>query len=190
MADTAIVYGFGFPVTDLKISTTLKFIKNHKEAFEKIANSVDYEEAFNLLENTDLDTMEKDEEKIKYGFSEIDDFNDINPNINYTDLLKAWDNLAYKMYGEYIDSTYLRELIAGIMHIETDISFEYQRADMETDCEGEPSILLSETLPWLYNSKERSLSEKELTIILELYAKELNIDTSLIDQLTIEYYCG
>lgn len=79
-------------------------------------------------------------------------------------------------------------VISNIMYRETGIRFEYQPGQAE--CDGEASVLFSETYPWNFNEVERELTEDAMKEICKEYMTELGIscNENMPGFLRIEYY--
>lgn len=77
-------------------------------------------------------------------------------------------------------------VISNVISRETGIRVEYQMG--QADCDSYPSVLFTETYPWLLNEKERNLTVESLTEILLPYVEELGLSKKDIDALEIEYY--
>ena len=79
-------------------------------------------------------------------------------------------------------------VISSIIYRETGIRFEYQPGQAE--CDGEASVLFSETYPWNFNEVERELTEDAMQEICKEYMTELGIscNENMPGFLRIEYY--
>ena len=82
----------------------------------------------------------------------------------------------------------LGAVVSSVMYLETGIRFEYQPGQAE--CDGEASVLFTETYPWNLNEVERELTEDAIRDICEKYMTELGIPCSenMPGFLRIEYY--
>lgn len=79
----------------------------------------------------------------------------------------------------------LGAVISNIMSRETGIRFSYCQAD--DDCDTLASVVFEEAYPWLFNEKEKELTEKKLSDICKKYTNELGI-TEESEFLALEYY--
>ena len=77
-------------------------------------------------------------------------------------------------------------IISNIISRETGIRVQYEMG--QSECCSYPSVLFTETYPWLCNEKEKNLTIESLTEILLPYAEELGLSKDDIDALEIEYY--
>ena len=82
----------------------------------------------------------------------------------------------------------LGAVVSSVMYLETGIRFEYQPGQAE--CDGEASVLFTETYPWNLNEVERELTEDAIRDICEKYMTELGIlsNENMPDFLRVEYF--
>ena len=100
------------------------------------------------------------------------------------DLEKIFEGFSCAASG----SEGLGAVVSSVMCLETGIRFEYQPGQAE--CDGEASILFSETYPWNLNEVERELTEDAMQEICKKYMTELGIpcNENMPEFLKIEYY--
>lgn len=79
----------------------------------------------------------------------------------------------------------LTAIIADIMSVETGLPIAYYPSTEDDDRE---SILYEQAYPWEMNDKERNLTKDELTAMFEKYAKELDSNIEVDDDIRLEYY--
>ena len=79
----------------------------------------------------------------------------------------------------------LTAIIADIMNIETGLPIAYYPPTEDNDQE---SILYERAYSWEINDKERNLTKDELIIMFEKYAKELDSNIEVDDDIRLEYY--
>lgn len=79
----------------------------------------------------------------------------------------------------------LTAIIADIMSVETGLPIAYYPPAEDDDHE---SILYEQAYPWEMNDKERNLTKDELTTMFEKYAKELDSNIEVDDDIRLEYY--
>lgn len=79
----------------------------------------------------------------------------------------------------------LTAIIADIMSVETGLPIAYYPPAEDDDHE---SILYEQAYPWEMNDKERNLTKDELTTMFEKYAKELDSNIKVDDDIKLEYY--
>lgn len=79
----------------------------------------------------------------------------------------------------------LTAIIADIMNIETGLPIAYYPPTENGDQE---SILYEQAYPWEMNDKERNLTKDELITMFEKYAKELDSNIEVDDDIKLEYY--
>lgn len=118
--------------------------------------------------------MTGQEKRIFYEISSAKDVSEL----DVDDLFKEYICQSSGMEGR-------GAVVSNIMARETGIRFEYQTG--QSDCYSEPSILLSECCPWLYNDKEKALTEPDLHEICLKYMEELNI-SGVPNYVRIEYF--
>lgn len=64
-------------------------------------------------------------------------------------------------------------IVSNTMSEETGIGFEYQPG--QSDCDSEPTILLTSALPWMFNDAEKALNLERANTIMSAYMAELGI---------------
>ena len=79
----------------------------------------------------------------------------------------------------------LTAIIADIMSVETGLPIAYYTPAEDDDHE---SILYEQAYPWEMNDKERNLTKDELITMFEKYAKELDSNIEVDDDIRLEYY--
>lgn len=79
----------------------------------------------------------------------------------------------------------LTAIIADIMNIETGLPIAYYPPAEDDDKE---SIIYERAYPWEMNDKEKNLTKDELTTMFEKYAKELDSNIEVDDDIRLEYY--
>lgn len=79
----------------------------------------------------------------------------------------------------------LTAIIADIMSVETGLPIAYYPPAEDDDHE---SILYEQAYPWEMNDKERNLTKDELTTMFEKYAKKLDSNIEVDDDIRLEYY--
>lgn len=79
----------------------------------------------------------------------------------------------------------LTAIIADIMNIETGLPIAYYPLTENGDQE---SILYERAYPWELNDKERNLTKDKLIAVFEKYAKKLNSNIEVDDDIRLEYY--
>lgn len=79
----------------------------------------------------------------------------------------------------------LTAIIADIMSVETGLPIAYYPPAEDDDQE---SILYERAYSWEMSDKERNLTKDELTTIFEKYAKELDSNIEVDDDIRLEYY--
>jgi len=79
----------------------------------------------------------------------------------------------------------LTAIIADIMSVETGLPIAYYPPAEDDDHE---SILYEQAYPWEMNDKERNLTKDEITTMFEKYAKELDSNIEVDDDIRLEYY--
>ena len=79
----------------------------------------------------------------------------------------------------------LTAIIADIMSVETELPIAYYPPAEDDDQE---SILYERAYSWEMNDKERNLTKDELTTMFEKYAKELDSNIEVDDDISLEYY--
>lgn len=79
----------------------------------------------------------------------------------------------------------LTAIIADIMSVETGLPIAYYPPAEDDDHE---SILYEQAYPWEMNDKERNLTKDELITMFEKYAKELDSNIEVDDDIKLEYY--
>ena len=123
----------------------------------------DHRESLNQLKNVEsvLECLDLDE----------DDFEDALLGFEY------WPNNGFR------DS--LTAIIADIMSVETGLPIAYYPSTEDDDRE---SILYERTYSWEMSDKERNLTKNELTTMFEKYAKELDSNIEVDDDIRLEYY--
>lgn len=171
---TSIIYGRGFETEKLSLKTILQFVKNHEAA---VISSV-------------KNGKEIIEKLSKVNFDELSDKAHASDNLPKTvdDVL---DTLAE--FDESGNSSELNDyagIIAEIINTENNdtIRLQFERAQSD-ECEGKPSVLLSEQMPWNLSEQERSLTTEEaFDEFLLPYVEELGLTKDDIDYLKIEYY--
>lgn len=123
----------------------------------------DHRESLNQLKGV--------ESVLKCLDSDEDDFEDALLSFKY------WPNNGFG------DS--LTAIIADIMSVETGLPIAYYPPAEDDDHE---SILYEQAYPWEMNDKERNLTKDELTTMFEKYAKELDSNIEVDDDIRLEYY--
>lgn len=79
----------------------------------------------------------------------------------------------------------LTAIIADIMSVETGLPIAYYPPAEDDDQE---SILYERAYSWEMNDKERNLTKDELITMFEKYAKELDSNIEVDDDIRLEYY--
>ena len=79
----------------------------------------------------------------------------------------------------------LTAIIADIMSVETGLPIAYYPPAEDDDRE---SILYDRAYSWEMNDKEKNLTKDELTTLFEKYAKELDSNIEVDDDIKLEYY--
>ena len=79
----------------------------------------------------------------------------------------------------------LTAIIADIMSVETGLPIAYYPPAEDDDQE---SILYERAHPWEMSDKERNLTKDELITMFEKYAKELDSNIEIDDDIRLEYY--
>lgn len=123
----------------------------------------DHRESLNQLKGVEsvLECLDLDE----------DDFEDALLGFEY------WPNNGFE------DS--LTAIIADIMSVETRLPIAYYPPTEDDDHEF---ILYEQAYPWEMNDKERNLTKDKLTTMFEKYAKELDSNIEVDDDITLEFY--
>lgn len=175
---SSLIYGYGFPVEGKVPQTVrLRFIRNHIDTLKKIPVE------------RDEDRRDDVAAQFMLALSKYDLDNDLS--ILLKDIIDedeaVREYLAYFTIDRDIDYRGGFDIIAAIMTEETGIRFDYEHGQSD-ECKGEASILLPESMPWLYNDAEKTVTEDGLKAILEKYMKELDLKPDLMDFLAIEYY--
>ena len=136
-------------------------IKIEPEELQKFLQ--DHKESLNQLKDVEsvLECLDLDE----------DDFEDALLGFKY------WPNNGFG------DS--LTAIIADIMSVETGLPIAYYPLTENGDQE---SILYERAYSWEMSDKERNLTKDELTTMFEKYAKELDSNIEVDDDIRLEYY--
>ena len=79
----------------------------------------------------------------------------------------------------------LTAIIADIMSVETGLHIAYYPPAEDDD---HKSILYEQAYPWEMNDKERNLTKDELTTMFKTYAKELDSNIKIDDDIRLKYY--
>lgn len=79
----------------------------------------------------------------------------------------------------------LTAIIADVMSVEIGLPIAYYPPAEDDDHE---SILYEQAYPWEMNDTERNLTKDELTTMFEKYAKELDSNIEVDDDIRLEYY--
>ena len=123
----------------------------------------DHRESLNQLKGVEsvLECLDLDE----------DDFEDALLGFEY------WPNNGF---GDSLTAT-----IADIITVETGLPIAYYPPAEDDDHE---SILYEQAYPWEMNDKEKNLTKDELIVVFEKYAKELDSNIEVDDDIRLEYY--
>ena len=161
--------GYGFSVAKVKDLTILKALLNHKETLHKLTNfPIDC-----------LHTMyEKNKNNDCFHFEDMD-------NEDFDKIEGTFSNISNNDY-EIEDPSFYFELFACIMEKETGIGFYYYEGQDDTG--SEPTIMLTQKMPWFFSEKERNLTKEECTNILFKYAEELGLTKDYIGEEEVEYF--
>lgn len=92
------------------------------------------------------------------------------------------DNILWDYECSCSGGTSMYSAISNIMSRETGIVFAFERG------EDKEAIMFESAFPWWLNDKEKSLTEKELHIIIWTYAKELGLEEKEIDYCYVTYW--
>ena len=98
----------------------------------------------------------------------------------FEDVLNGFEYWPNNGFGDSLTA-----IIADIMSIETGLPIAYYTPAEDDDHE---SILYEQAYPWEMNDKERNLTKDELTAMFEKYAKELDSNIEVDDDIRLEYY--
>lgn len=99
---------------------------------------------------------------------------------NFEDALLGFEYWPNNGFGDSLTA-----IIADIMSVETGLPIAYYPPAEDDDHE---SILYEQAYPWEMNDKERNLTKDELTTMFEKYAKELDSNIEVDDDIRLEYY--
>lgn len=168
---TYIAYGYGFELKTITTENFIKFINKHMQTVNNLSQ----------LDNQ-LTSDEVKSEINRLGifchFAKPDEITVLDIEDMAEDFKTIEDNFGHES---------MFSIIALIMQAETNIEFEYQQG--QSDCDSQPSIILSTAMPWRFNQTEKALtSQDDLDTILKPYVNELHIPSADIGDLGIEYY--
>ena len=99
---------------------------------------------------------------------------------NFEDALLGFEYWPNNGFGDSLTA-----IIADIMSVETELPIAYYPPTEDDDHE---SILYEQAYPWEMNDKERNLTKDELIVVFEKYAKELDSNIEVDDDIRLEYY--
>lgn len=180
-SSTSIIYGRGFATGSISLKTVLQFMQNHIESLAnpdfgcfKYSTTV-----ANIVYGCDLSKLPDD-------FTPYDDV----PEDVHLDMEKLFGALNNILETEQAEDHYAF-VIARIINIENPgAALQYEIAQ-SNECEGEPSILLAEALPWNMTKFQRIVFSSIDTFdkFLKPYLDELGLKPCCIDDIKIEY-CG
>lgn len=179
-SSTSIIYGRGFATGSISLKTVLQFMQNHIESLtnpdfdcSKYSTTV-----ADIVYGCDLSKLPDD-------FTPYDDV----PEDAHLDIEKLFDALNKILKVEQAEDHYAF-VIARIINIENPgAALQYEIAQSD-ECEGEPSILLAESLPWNMTAFQRTVFSSIDTFdkFLKPYLDELGLEPYCIDDIKIEYY--
>lgn len=177
---TSIIYGRGFATDDISLKTVLQFMQNHIESITDYDfGSHKYRTAVaNIIYGCDLSKLPDD-------FMPYDDV----PEDVHLDTEALFNALNGILKIEQAEDHYAF-VIARIINIENPgAALQYEIAQSD-ECEGGPSILLSEAMPWHMTAFQKTVFASSDTFdkFLEPYLNELGLEPSCIDDIKIEYY--
>lgn len=123
----------------------------------------DHRESLNQLKGVEnvLECLDLDEDDFEYALLGFEYW----PNNGFGDSLTA--------------------IIADIMSVETGLPIAYYPSTEDDDRE---SILYEPAYSWEIGDKEKNLTKDELTTMFEKYAKELDSNIEVDDDIRLEYY--
>ena len=99
---------------------------------------------------------------------------------NFENALLGFEYWPNSGFGDSLTAT-----IADIITVETGLPIAYYPPAEDNE---EESILYEQTYPWEMNDKERNLTKDELITMFEKYAKELDSNIEVDDDIRLEYY--
>lgn len=195
---SSFVNGYGITVAGtLDITSLILFIKNHIDTALENSDALLYEKTGPILDEDGNprrisdEELAKTKERISAVMGDLYEEKLINAGLrDFSDFCEKFPEAADALdlltddaeYRHYID------IAADIISAESGIRIQYEPADTDKGCIGEASILLPDALPWLYNNKEKSLTEESFREEMRPFFDELELNVDNIEYLEIEYY--
>lgn len=99
---------------------------------------------------------------------------------NFEDALLGFEYWPNNGFGDSLTA-----IITDIMSVETGLPIAYYPSTEDDDRE---SILYEPAYSWEMGDKEKNLTKDELTTMFEKYAKELDSNIEVDDDIRLEYY--